>query len=160
VSDPFGEPDDATPLTREERDGLIPSHITQRSERMFNDVWKWAGKYRTSNKNVGPDYWEIQPRLVQAFDDAGYWIDHNTYPPDELVVRFHRDTVWIHPFPNGNGRWSRAMADMLCVFIGVERFGWGGSALRAHDETRRLYIDALHAADAHDYSTLIAFARS
>ncbi|MBV9992583.1 MAG: Fic family protein [Alphaproteobacteria bacterium] len=68
--------------------------------------------------------------------------------------------VWIHPFANGNGRWSRFMADLLVVRLGRPRFSWDGSALRDQDETRRLYIEAPHAADGHDYGPLTAFARS
>ncbi len=194
MSDPLDEPDDATPLAPEERDGLIPSHIAKRSElneleeqniaeamvaafarrrdpldksfarnlhrRMFGKVWKWAGRYRTSNRNIGPDHWEVQPQLIQVFATVRYWIDHKTYPVDEIAIRFHRDIVWIHPFPNGNGRWSRLMADLLCLYLDREKFSWGGSTLRAHDETRRLYIEALRNADNHDFATLLAFARS
>ena len=188
------EPDDATPLTPEERDGLIPSHVTLRSELneleqqniveaeaavfgrqrdpvnepfalrlhrlMFSKVWKWAGKYRTTNKNIGANYWEIQPALLAVFDTVRYWIEHQTYSPDEIAVRFHRDIVWIHPFANGNGRWSRLMADLLVTKLGRPRFSWGGSMLRAPDETRRAYIDALRVADNHDYGPLLNFARS
>lgn len=194
VRGPLDEPNNATPLSPEECDGLIPSHVTLRSElnelelqnileaatvifsrrrdplnesfalslhrRMFNRVWKWAGTYRTSNKNLGPNYWEVQSKLLQVFDNVRYWIESKTYPPDEIAVRFHRDIVWIHPFPNGNGRWSRLMADMPAIRLGQERFSWGGSFLRAHDETRQAYIDALHAADNHDFGLLVAFARS
>ena len=194
MSDLHKQPDDATPLTPEERDGLIPSHVTRRSElneleqqniveavaavfsrrrdplneafacslhrRMFDQVWKWAGTYRTTNKNLGVNYWEIQPELLRVFDNVRYWIEHKTYPPDEITVRFHRDTVWIHPFPNGNGRWSRLMADMLAIRLGQKRFTWGNSALRAPDETRKVYIAALKAADDHNYATLLTFARS
>ena len=190
----FEEPDDATPLTPEEREGLIPSHVTLRSElneleqqniieaeavvfaqrrnpateafsrrlhrQMFGKVWKWAGKYRTSNKNLGVNYYEIQPQLVGVFDNVQYWIEHKTYTPDEVAVRFHRDIVWIHPFPNGNGRWSRLMADLLVTRFGQPRFTWGGSSLRAPDQTRRIYIDALRLADSHNYDPLLAFARS
>jgi Fic-DOC domain mobile mystery protein B len=190
----YDEPDDATPLTAEEREGLFPSHVTLRSElneleqqniieaeaviftrrrnpmteafalrlhrQMFGKVWKWAGKYRTSNKNLGVNYYEIQPQLRSVFDNIQYWIDHETFPTDEIAVRFHRDIVWIHPFPNGNGRWSRLMADLLVTRLGRPRFSWGGSTLRAPDETRRAYIEALHAADNHDHGPLIQFARS
>jgi Fic-DOC domain mobile mystery protein B len=194
MTSPLDEAEDATPLTSEEREGMIPSHVTLRSElneleqqnileavgsllsrrsdplneafalsvhrRMFNRVWKWAGTYRTSKKNFGPEYWEVQPQLLQVFDNVRYWIEHNTYPPDEIALRFHRDIVWIHPFPNGNGRWSRFMADLLAIRLGQKQFTWGGSALRAPDETRKGYIDALHAADAHDFGPLLEFARS
>jgi len=194
MSGSLDEPPDATPLSPEEREGLIPSHIVYRSElneleedniaeavsavlarknnplrepfarnlhrRMFGRVWRWAGTYRTSNKNIGPDYWEVQPKLAQSFNDTRYWIENGTYPPDEIAARFHRDIVWTHPFPNGNGRWSRLMADVLCIYLKQEPFTWGRSTLRAHDETRRLYIEALRAADNHNYAALLAFVRS
>lgn len=188
------EPDDATPLTPDERDGLIPSHVALRRElneleqqnilaadawafarrrdpaveafgrglhrRMFGDVWRWAGRYRTSDKNIGVDAWQIAPRLRETYDNTRYWVEHGTFPPDEAAARFHHALVWIHPFPNGNGRWSRLMADLLAVRLGRVRFTWGRSSLRTADETRRAYIAALRAADAHDMTALLAFARS
>jgi Fic-DOC domain mobile mystery protein B len=194
VSDVHQKPDDATPLSPEEREGLIPSHIALRSElneleqqnilaadvwalqrrhdplsesfarklhrRMFRKVWKWAGRYRTSDKNIGVARAQIQTELYQALDNAHYWVEHKTFPPDEIAVRFHHALVTIHPFPNGNGRWSRLMADVLAVRLGQKRFTWGGSALRSPDETRRAYIEALKAADNHDFTALLDFARS
>jgi Fic-DOC domain mobile mystery protein B len=188
------EPHDATPLTPEEREGLIPSHVTLRRElneleqqnildadlwsfgrkrnpvsetfarglhrRMFRNVWRWAGEYRTSDKNIGVDHIQIQSRLHETIDNVQYWIGHRTFAADEIAVRFHHALVLIHPFPNGNGRWSRLIADILVVQLGRPRFTWGGSALRAADETRQAYIGALKAADNHDFTELIAFARA
>ena len=173
-------PDDvpihATPLTAEEREGLIPSHVTLHRElneleqqnileadtwvfarrhnplrraflrslhhRMFGKVWRWAGVYRSSNKNIGVDREQIQIRLDEALDNVRYWIEHKTFPPDEIAVRFHHELVFIHPFPNGNGRWSRLMADILAIRLGQPRFSWGRSSLRAADKTRQAYIEA------------------
>lgn len=75
-------------------------------------------------------------------------------------MRFHHKAVLIHPFPNGNGRWSRLAADLLVVRQGGTRFSWGGNNLQLQDEARRTYIEALRAADSHDLEPLIAFARS
>jgi Fic-DOC domain mobile mystery protein B len=194
VSAPLDEPHDATPLSPEEKEGLIPAHITVRRElneleqqnildatvwaferkrnpadegfgqrlhrRMFGDVWRWAGQYRTTNKNIGVDRAAIGQRLLEAFDNVRYWIDHKTFPPDEIAVRFHHALVFVHPFPNGNGRWSRLMADILAVSLGQPRFTWGSKSLRSDGETRKAYIDALKAADNHDFAALLAFARS
>ncbi len=194
TDDLFIEPDDATPLAPEERDGLIPSHIALRCElneleqqniltavtwalarrrdptsetfgrnlhkRMFGDVWRWAGEYRGSDKNIGVAHWEVPVRLRQAYDDARYWVEHDSFPHDEIAARFHHALVFIHPFPNGNGRWSRLMADLLAANLGVERFTWGRSALRSADEMRAAYIAALRTADQHEFEALIAFARS
>ena len=103
----------------------------------------------------------IQPDLIQAIEDARYWVKHKSYKPDELAVRFHHKIVQIHPFPNGNGRWSRLAADMLVTAQDGTRFSWGRADLQASGDVRKRYIDALHAADNHKFfAPLIAFARS
>jgi Fic-DOC domain mobile mystery protein B len=127
---------------------------------MFNRVWRWAGKYRTSERNLGIAHYRIEPELRQIIDDARYWVEHHSYPPDELAVRFHYRMVAVHPFPNGNGRWSRLAADLLVVQQGGSRFTWGRANLQAAGDVRKRYIDALHAADGHDLAPLIGFARS
>jgi Fic-DOC domain mobile mystery protein B len=194
MTDPFGADEDATRLTPQERDGLVPTHVALRSElneleqqniadadrwafsrkrnifdetflrglhrRMFNRVWRWAGEYRTTERNLGVPPFRIQPDLRQTIDDGQYSISHRAYAPDELAVRFHHRLVVVHPFPNGNGRWSRLAADLLVVKQGAHRFTWGRANLRAASDVRREYIDALRAADDHDLAPLIRFARS
>jgi Fic-DOC domain mobile mystery protein B len=127
---------------------------------MFDRVWRWAGKYRTTERNLGVKPFEIEPALRQALDDARYWIEHKSFPPDEIAVRFHHRLVSVHPFPNGNGRWSRLAADVLITQLGGARFTWGGANLQAAGDARKRYIEALHAADKHDLEPLIGFARS
>jgi Fic-DOC domain mobile mystery protein B len=167
----FEADDNATPLTPEEREGLIPTHVTLRSElneleqqnileadrwafsrkrnvvehaflrglhrRMFNRVWRWAGVYRTSERNLGVERHRVEPELRQSIDDARYWLEHQSYPLDELAVRFHHRLVVVHPFPNGNGRWSRLAADLLIVRHGADRFTWGRANIQADSNPRR-----------------------
>lgn len=142
------------------RDVLDEDFLKQLHRRMFGDVWKWAGQFRTTPRNLGVEAWKIAPDLRLLLDDVRYWIEHQTYPPDEIAVRFKHRLVFIHPFPNGNGRHSRLAGDLLAVQLGRERFTWGSGNLVAIDELRKIYIDALHAADAHDIEPLLAFARS
>ena len=192
--DLFQEPDNATPLTPEERAELIPAHIAFRAElneaeqenitrgqdwalarkrdllnekfikdlhgQMLGDVWRWAGKFRTTERNLGIRYFEIPVAVRQLLEDAKAWVQYNTYPPDEIAVRFHHRLVQIHPFPNGNGRHSRLMADLLVMSPGGERFTWGSARLQPAGDVRRRYIEALQAADNHDYGPLLRFARS
>jgi fido (protein-threonine AMPylation protein) len=68
--------------------------------------------------------------------------------------------VQIHPFPNGNGRHARLMADLLVMRLGGERFSWGSASLQVAGDLRRRYIASLQAADNHDIAPLLAFARS
>lgn len=195
MSKPLDEQNDAaTPLTEEEREDLILSYITLRSElneaeqanileaeewafsrkrdvldesflknlhkRMFGRVWKWAGTFRQSEKNIGVDAYQIPVELRKLLEDCRYWIEHGTYEPDEIAARFHHRLVLVHPFPNGNGRHARTAADLLLVKLGRPRFTWGRANLVDAGETRDSYIAALQAADNHDNAPLLTFVRS
>jgi Fic-DOC domain mobile mystery protein B len=93
---------------------------------MFNKTWKWAGTFRTSDKNIGCDWTLVPVKLNQLLGNAKYWVEHETFEPDALAARFHHALVWVHPFPNGNGRHSRMMADALLKQLGRQAFSWGG----------------------------------
>lgn len=129
-------------------------------ERMFGDVWQWAGIYRRTNKNLGRDWWLVPTECKALFDNFRYWIEHETFPPDELAVKLHHQLVAIHPFPNGNGRHSREMGDLLIERLGGKPFTWGRGSLVEEGALRRTYIEALHEADAQDLTPLMEFARS
>jgi Fic-DOC domain mobile mystery protein B len=188
--------DGATPLDYDELKGLLPTHITTRSEldflemeninqaiiwsenlkttdilsikficnlhkKMFSNVWKWAGKFRKSQKNIGIPYIQIEVELQTLCDDAQAWAEYNTYSPDDFAARFHHRLVFIHPFSNGNGRHARLMADLILEkLFTTEVFSWGGESIVNHNKTRKEYIKALKIADEHDYSLLLEFVRS
>lgn len=128
---------------------------------MYGRVWKWAGQYRESNKNIGVDYLHIQTELRNLLDDAAYWLEHDTYGITELAVIFHHRLVKIHLFPNGNGRHARLFADVIVAKYGGEKLTWGdGADLTAPEDVRKRYIAALREADAGSYDSLISFAKS
>ena len=191
----LGPQDDAgTELAEEERQGLIPSYITLRSElneaeqanileaeawafarkrdvlaeqfinnlhkRMYSNVWRWAGQHRTSDKNIGIDAYRIPTEFRRLLDDCRYSIENNTYEPDEIAARFHHKLVSIHLYPNGNGRHARLATDLLLKSMSRERFSWGSRNLVDAGQTRERYIDALQAADKHDFGPLLEFVRS
>ena len=184
-TDPLFEADDAaTPLTSEEKLGLMPSYITFRRElneaeqinvtraeqwafsrkrdvlneaylrrlhkQMFQDVWTWAGEFRTSARNIGVEPWRIVTELRELRENVRYWIAHQTYTADEIAARFHHKLVWIHCFANGNGRHGRLATDLLLVNLGQPRFTWGRQSLVNAGDTRRSYVAALRAADNRD----------
>jgi Fic-DOC domain mobile mystery protein B len=130
-------------------------------QRMYADVWAWAGAFRKTNKNIGVDKWQIPSDLKYLLDDAIYWYENNTYPPDEIAVRFKHRNVSILCFPNGNGRHSRLMADIIIEKIYKQPvFSWGAANLSSEGDTRTAYLKAVKTADKGDYSLLLAFARS
>ena len=128
--------------------------------KMFGNTWKWAGKFRKSNKNIGIAWSEIHQSLLKLFDDVKVQLEFNSYPYDEIAVRFHHRLVCIHPFPNGNGRHSRLMTDLLLANMNSERFSWGNGILNEEGNVRSTYINALREADKKDISALLEFVRS
>lgn len=172
MADIFTSDDNSTPLTPEEREGLKPRWITLRSElneletrnisdaeawlifakpkdilndtflmklhkKMFGQVWKWAGEYRTTERNIGVAPYQIPVKLKTLFDDVKYWVENQTYLHTEIAVRLHHRLVLIHPFP--------------------KRLYWGDGNLVDITDLRKRYIDALHAADAGNYTALLEF---
>ena len=128
--------------------------------RMFNATWHWAGKYRTTGKNLGIPASLIAQSLSDLLTDAQYWCEHKTYGPDEIGARFHHRLVKIHPFPNGNGRHARLVTDALLHQLGADPFTWGSATVDTAGSAREAYIAALKVADAGDLRPLMAFVRS
>ncbi|MFY7741941.1 MAG: mobile mystery protein B [Flavobacterium sp.] len=130
-------------------------------KRMFGKVWKWAGEFRQSEKNIGVKWINIWHDLKVLLDDTNYWIDNATFPPDEIAIRFKHRLVNIHCFPNGNGRHSRLMADIIVESIfKKEIFSWHSSNMVKADEVRKEYIKSIRLADKGNIEPLIKFART
>ena len=128
--------------------------------KMFDQTWKWAGKYRGTEKNIGVPFQGIRERLMALFGDVRYWIENSTYSLDEISVRFHHRLVLIHPFPNGNGRHARLIADVLARKLSRPEFTWGSANLVKEGEARTKYLEAVTTADDGDIQPLLKFARS
>lgn len=140
---------------------LLNDEFARRLHRaMFGDVWAWAGKYRLTERNIGIAALRIPEAVIVLFGDVQYWINQQAFLPDEIAVRLHHRLVAIHPFPNGNGRHSRFMADLLTEILGGLPFSWGENSFTDASELRANYISALRAADNHIIGPLIDFARA
>lgn len=189
--------DGQTPLSEEEKDGLLIKSITTHAElneheqlnieqavkwviesklnkdkiltedfirtlhkKMLGNVWAWAGEFRKSEKNIGVKWINIGVDLKMLLDDTRYWIENDTYSPDEIAIRFKHRLVNIHCFPNGNGRHSRIMADIIIESIFKNKiFTWNHSNMVKADDTRKNYINAIREGDKGNISLLIKFAR-
>jgi Fic-DOC domain mobile mystery protein B len=195
MTNPAADPDGATPLDEDGREGLRFRHIETRSEldrmeqaniidglrwlnrqkhpdvlteafaltlhkRLFGAVWRWAGRFRNTEKNIGVAPHQIAMQLRALLDNTRYQADHAVFPSQELALRFHHRLVQIHPFPNGNGRHARIMTDALLRFrLQQAPIRWegrdGGQNLQTASEHRTAYIQALRAADEHDFAPLL-----
>lgn len=144
-------------FARRRGDALDEQFIHAVHRRMFNQTWKWAGRPRRSDKNIGVSWVEIPARLRQMLGDVRAQIEHRAYSPFEIAARYHHRLVAVHVFANGNGRHARLMADLLLTELAGRRFEWGRGSLVATNELRARYIAALQAADAGDFRPLLAF---
>lgn len=148
------------PRTLSREDLVTDGFGRELHRRMFNQIWQWAGTYRKSERNLG---WEV-PRITEgvyhAFADARAWLLHDTYPLHESAVRLHHRLVCVHPWPNGNGRHARLMADVFVRAGGGSELTWGAGALLADPSAvRTRYIECLRRADDGDVASLLRFAR-
>ncbi|MEO5564863.1 MAG: mobile mystery protein B [Chitinophagaceae bacterium] len=141
-------------------DILSESFIKELHRKMYADVWKWAGEFRKTNKNIGVDKLEISVELRKLIDDCIFWIDKKSFDDDEIAVRFKYRIVSIHCFANGNGRHSRLIADIISEHIFKKPvFSWGAANLVKQGDARKAYLKAVKAADFGNYELLLAFAR-
>lgn len=142
------------------RDTLDDAFLRELHKRMFGRTWKWAGTYRSTEKNLGVAPARIAADVRQLLENTRAQIAAKVAPIDEVAARFHHRLVWIHPFPNGNGRHARLLTDLLLAANSAEPFTWGRGDLEHAGEARERYLAALRAADARDFSLLLAFVRS
>lgn len=143
------------------RDVLNEAFMKLLHRQMFCNVWRWAGRFRQSEKNIGVPWYKISIEVKLLCDDVEYWIEKETYPADEIAARFHHRLVSIHLFLNGNGRHARLMADILLEnVLGEPAFTWGKADLIKSGNDRKKYIEALIAADRGEFKHLLEFVRS
>lgn len=144
-------------LLTNKKDILNETFIKTLHKKMFGDIWKWAGNFRTTERNIGVAPYDIQPKLRILIDDIKFWINNKTYSEKEIAIRFHHRLVQIHPFPNGNGRISRIMADLVMRSFNLKNLNWGSGDLTHISELRTQYIQALQEADKGNYKPLLDF---
>ena len=143
--------------SNKKKDVCSDSFLRNLHKKMFGDVWVWAGEYRTTERNIGVAPYQISIKIMQLFDNLKFWIDNKTYSNHEIAVRLPHRLVQIHPFPNGNGRVSRLMGDLVLQKLNGTSLYWGDTNLVNVSEVRSQYIDALRKADAGDYTDLLDF---
>jgi len=142
------------------REILDDAFLRELHRRMFGRTWKWAGTYRSTEKNLGIAPARIAGEVRNLLEDTRARIAGKVAPIDEIAARFHHRLVWIHPFPNGNGRHARLLTDLVLAANGTEPFTWGRGDLEHAGEARERYLAALRAADARDLAPLLEFVRS
>lgn len=143
---------------------LTATFILEVHKKMFAQVWRWAGKQRRSNKNIGVSKDRIMQEFGVLLKDVEFWLTNQTYTNDEIATRFHHKLVLIHIFPNGNGRHARLVTNLLLKKMGEPAFTWGAkgdpTVLEVEGSIRIQYIQALKAADEGDFLGLLQFVRT
>ncbi len=125
-------------------------------EEMFGDVWDWAGKVRTVELSIGIKAYLVSTELKKLSDDIAFWNKNRTFDVYETATRIHHRAVQIHPFKNGNGRWSRMLANIYLRQNGLMPVKWQENLLASENPKRNAYIQALKKADNSNFTDLIA----
>jgi Fic-DOC domain mobile mystery protein B len=144
------------------RKDLVTDHFARElHRRMFKDVWRWAGHFRKTERNLGWESHRIAEGVRVLLDDARFWLSEETYPLHEAMVRMHHRLVVVHPWVNGNGRHARLLADTIIASRGGTPLTWGARQDLANPgDARALYLEAVRAADQGDFGLLIRFSLS
>lgn len=127
----------------------------QLHKEMFSDVWDWAGKLRQVELSIGVKAYLVPMELKKLVDDLEFWHKNKSFPVVEIAARLHHRAVQIHPFKNGNGRWSRMLANIYLRQNGLNPTKWNEDLLAKENPQRDDYIESLKMADNGDYSKLI-----
>ncbi|MBB2976141.1 fido (protein-threonine AMPylation protein) [Microbacterium endophyticum] len=111
-------------------DELLSDHfLRDLHQRLYGDVWIWAGTHRRHLFNLGVDPAYIALDLRTSIETIQYRWDHTEdWTPRELGVAVHAECVRIHPFTDGNGRSTRLYADLTFLAAqeseDVEMYDW------------------------------------
>jgi len=137
------------------------SALQQIHRAMFNEVWEWAGKYRKSNViPVGVEPYKISLMLFELEQDVAYWIKNpDTMPLLEMCARIHQRLAWIHPFPNGNGRFSRFASNLFLFSLRHPLPIWPGG-LDKDNTHRKEYLRVLREADHGNFQLLTDYLKA
>ena len=128
-------------------------------EEMFGNVWDWAGKFRSVELSIGIKAYQVPTALKVLADDIAYWDENKIFDIYEIATRIQHRAVQIHPYKNGNGRWSRMLANIYLRQNGSMPVKWQEDLLSKENPKRDEYIQALKDADNGDYSSLIEMHR-
>ena len=134
--------------------------LKQLHKEMFCDAWEYAGEFRQEDLNIGIKWQNIQTELFELEGDIAYWIENETYETLELSVRIHFQAVRIHPFPNGNGRWSRLLGNIFLKQSDHPLVKWPEETIGVEKSVARdAYLAAVKKADTGDLSDLLELHR-
>lgn len=127
----------------------------QLHQEMFGEVWDWAGKIRRVELSIGVKAYLVGTELKKLVDDLEFWEKNQSFDVVEIAARIHHRAVQIHPFLNGNGRWSRMLANIYLKQNGLQPTKWNENLLSKENLHRDDYIQALKKADNGDYGELV-----
>tara|TARA_Y100000590_G_scaffold435428_1_gene554847 strand:- start:4762 stop:5355 length:594 start_codon:yes stop_codon:yes gene_type:complete len=128
-------------------------------KRLFGQVWRWAGSVR-KEELANPEFklpHEIWPEIGNLEKELGYWLKEKPFKDEEIAARLHQRLLTIHPFPNGNGRWSRILTEHICNKEDLPIPSWGVKHREDPKLRRDLYIKSVQKARSGDHSALQKF---
>ena len=102
-----------------------PAHYRAIHRHLFQDVYSWAGRYRTVRTAKGGNWFCFPEHISQQMDSLfsrlraeNYLVCDNFETFVEGAARFLADLNAIHPFREGNGRTQLAFMHLLAIRAG------------------------------------------
>lgn len=126
---------------------------------MLSKVWVWAGKFRT-RELANIDFlmpYNVGPELILLQDNFIYWVENRSFEEKQLIASFHERLLTIHPFNDGNGRWSRLLTNMISEREGFRVPSWGVSIIDDEERRSRYILAVKKARHEGTYLDLIDF---
>jgi Fic-DOC domain mobile mystery protein B len=127
------------------------SWMLQLHKEMYYDVWDWAGTVRKTDLSLGVDKNQIFIQLRNLCDDIIFWENNNYFDLYEIAAKIHYNAVRVHPFLNGNGRWSRMLSNIYLMQNDLNLVKWNENELAKNNDSRKNYIDCIKKADEGDF---------
>ena len=122
----------------------------------FEQLYDWAGKWRTTEVSVGqlipPKAVMVLQAMYQFLDNLNFKISISKTLNEQIdcLVYAHYEFIKIHPFNNGNGRTGRIVMNLVAL-----KFGYQPLELYYREgESRKFYINAMKTADNGDFKML------
>lgn len=104
------------------RDLLNDHFARDLHRRLYAPVWKWGGRQRSRETNIGIAPEHIAVEMRNELDDLNYQWEHQTGIEARMLgIATHAALVRIHPFVDGNGRATRLLADLVYL---AGQTGW------------------------------------
>ena len=83
--------------------------------------------------------YDIWPEIGRLENDLEYWLNNKSFSDKEMIANFYERILTIHPFLDGNGRWSRLLTEYIAKSTSFPIPTWGLALNQESNKRRQMY---------------------